>query len=72
MDRENLSYTEQQQPSPFTCKGCFFNREIVRKKVVKEQSRRTKIVEEHTGKYGCYAPKGEPYDSCIERGVIFT
>jgi hypothetical protein len=44
------------------------------KKSVKDPSnpKRKKVIDKPTGLYGCYAPKGEPYSSCMDRGVIFT
>lgn len=69
-----MSYTEQQQSSPLSCDGCVFSRQIHEKKSVKDPSnpKRKKVIDKPTGLYGCYAPKGEPYSSCMDRGVIFV
>ena len=67
-------YTEQPQKSDLSCEGCVFHKQVFRKKLVKDPNnpRRKILIDEPTGNYGCYAPKGEPYRSCMERGVIFT
>ena len=69
-----MAYTEQPQKSDLSCEGCVFNRQVFRKKLVKDphNARQKVLKDEPTGNYGCYAPKGEPYRSCMERGVIFT
>ena len=69
-----MNYTEQQQSSPLSCDGCLFSRQIHEKKSVKDSSnpKRKKVIDKPTGLYGCYAPKGEPYSSCMDRGVIFV
>lgn len=66
-------YTEQQQKSELNCEGCVFLRQVFKKKQVKDPKNPKKkiIVDDATGDFGCYAPKGEPYASCMERGVIF-
>lgn len=69
-----MTYTEQQQSSPLICDGCVFCRHTYEKKSVKDPSnpKRKKVIDKPTGLYGYYAPKGEPYSSCMERGVIFV
>lgn len=66
-------YTEQPQTGDLSCKGCAFNRQEVKKKLVKDKNNanRTVIVDDPTDRSGCHSPKGEPYDSCMERKVIF-
>lgn len=67
-------YTEQPQTGDLSCKGCIFNKQIIKKKLVKDpcNAKRKILVDDPTGQYGCYSPKGEPFDSCLERKVIFT
>ena len=69
-----MKYTEQQQSSPLSCDGCVFCRQIYEKKSVKDPSnpKRKKVIDKPTGLYGCYAPKGETYSGCMDRGVVFT
>ena len=69
-----MTYIEQQQSSPLSCDGCVFCRQTHEKKSVKDPSnpKRKKVIDKPTGLYGCYAPKDEPYSSCMDRGVVFT
>lgn len=69
-----MNYTEHQQSAPFSCECCVFSRQTYEKRGIKDPSnpKRKKVVDKPTGLYGCYAPKGEPYDRCMDRGVIFT
>ena len=69
-----MKYTEQQQSSPLSCDGCVFCRQTHEKKSVKDPSnpKHKKVIDKPTGLYGCYAPKGEPYSSCLDRGVVLT
>lgn len=68
------NYIEMIKKSELSCEGCAFLKQIFKKKQVKDPKNPKKkiIVDEPTGDFGCYAPKGEPYASCMERGVIFT
>ena len=69
-----MNYTEHHQSAPFSCEGCVFSRQTYEKRGIKDPSnpKRKKVIDKPTGLYGCYAPKGEPYDSCMERKAIFT
>ena len=69
----SVFYTEQPQTGDLSCEGCVFNRLEVKKKCVKDphNSKRTVIVDASTDRFGCHSPKGEPYESCMERKVIF-
>lgn len=68
-----MIYTEQPQTGDLSCEGCTFSRQEVKKKLVKDphNANRTVSVDDPTDRFGCHSPKGEPYDSCMERKVIF-
>lgn len=69
-----MTRTERKQSVPLSCDGCVFSRQTYGKKSIKDPSnpKRKKVVDIPTGLYGCHAPKGDLYDNCMERGVIFT
>lgn len=51
--------------------GCVFSKEMM-KRVSVGKGRTTEYKEVPSGIFGCYSPKGEPYNSCKLRGVIFV
>lgn len=67
-----MEYEQIPEESDLSCKGCFFNREIT-KKTYKKQKKGDYVLQkdEHTDKYGCYAPFEEPFLSCKKKHIIF-
>lgn len=66
-----MTYIEQPQKYDHSCVGCVFSKEMM-KRVPVGKGRTKEFKEVPTGIFGCYSPKGEPFNSCKLRGVIFV
>lgn len=67
-----MEYEQIPEPCDLSCKGCFFNREVIRD-VYKKQKNGSYTLQSRkpTGNFGCYAPSEPPFKGCKERRVIF-
>lgn len=67
-----MEYEQIPEPGDLSCKGCYFNREITKKTYKKQKNGSyTLQSDEHTDKYGCYAPFKEPFITCKKDHIIF-